>query len=100
MRNVVRCRRSSDRSTASIPLDESLRALKLISEGQFLLTVEGRDVQSDHSTVVERSNVSPDYFHLLGIPLLRGRLFNESDNDNTPQVAVINQAMVQSLWPN
>src|SRR5438477_2003090 len=82
--------------TASIPLDESLRDLKLISEGQFLLTVEGRDVQSDQSTVVERSSVSPDYFHLLGIPLLRGRLFNESDTDNTPQVAVINQAMAQS----
>src|SRR5437773_3160129 len=86
--------------TASIPLDESLRDLKLISEGQSLLTVEGHDVQSNHSTVVERSSVSPDYFHLLGIPLLRGRLFNELDNDNTPQVAVINQAMAESYWPN
>ncbi len=86
--------------TASIPLDESLRDLKLISEGQFLFTVEGRDVQSDHSTVVERSSVSPNYFHLLAIPLLRGRLFNDSDNDNTPRVALINQAMAQSYWPN
>src|SRR5207237_5906624 len=63
--------------TASIPLDESLRNLKLISEGQFLLAVEGRYVQDDRSTAVERSSVSPNYFHLLGIPLLRGRLFNE-----------------------
>jgi predicted permease len=86
--------------TASIPLDESLRDLKLISEGQFLFTVEGRDVDSDHPAVVERSSVSPDYFHLLGIPLLRGRVFNELDNDNTPHVAVINQAMAESYWPN
>src|SRR6202011_5309987 len=86
--------------TASVPLDESLRDLKLISEGQFLLSVEGRDALSDHSTVVERLSVSPDYFHLLGISLLRGRLFNELDNDNTPQVAVINQAMAQTYWPN
>jgi putative ABC transport system permease protein len=86
--------------TASIPLDESLRDLKLISEGQFLLKVEGRDGQGDHPTVVERSSVSPDYFHLLGIPLVRGRLFNELDNDNAPQVAIINQAMAQSYWPN
>src|SRR5438552_98516 len=86
--------------TASIPLDESLRNLKLISEGQFLLTVEGRDPQIDHPTVVERSSVSTDYFHLLGIPLLRGRLFSELDNDNTPQVAIINQAMAQTYWPN
>src|SRR2546421_3363951 len=86
--------------TASIPLDESLRDLKLISEGQFLFTVEGRDVQSDHSSVVERSSVSPDYFHLLGISLLGGRLFDELDNDNMPQVAVINQAMAETYWPN
>src|SRR5947207_1886053 len=86
--------------TASIPLDESLRDLKLISEGQFLFTLEGRNVQSDHSTMVERSSVSPNYFHLLAIPLLRGRVFNDSDNDNTPQVALINQAMAQSYWPN
>ncbi len=86
--------------TASIPLDESLRDLKLISEGQFLLTIEGRDVPSEHSSAVERSSVSPNYFHLLELPLLRGRLFNEADNDNTPQVAIINQAMAQTYWPN
>src|SRR6478736_4813027 len=86
--------------TASIPLDQSLRDLKVISEGQFFFSIEGRNVQSDHSTVAERSSVTSDYFHLLGITLLRGRLFNESDNDNTPQVAVINRAMADTYWPN
>jgi predicted permease len=86
--------------TASIPLDQSLRDLKVISEGQFFFSIEGRNVQTDHSTVAERSSVTSDYFHLLGITLLRGRLFNESDNDNTPQVAVINRAMADTYWPN
>jgi predicted permease len=85
--------------TASVPLDQTLRDLKLISEGQFLLTFDGGE-SSTQSTVVERSSVSPDYFHLLGMPLLRGRLFNELDNDKAPQVAVINQAMAQAYWPN
>ena len=85
--------------TASIPLDESLRDLKLISEGQFLFTLEG-DIQNDQPAAAERSSVTPDYFHLLGIPLLRGRLFNESDNDKTPQVAVINEAFARTYWPN
>jgi len=48
--------------TGSIPLDESLRDLKLISEGQFLLTVEGRNVRGDRSTVVERSSVRQTIF--------------------------------------
>lgn len=86
--------------TASIPLDESLRDLKLISEGQFLFTVEGRDIQSDEPAVVERSSVTPEYFHLLKMPLLRGRLFDESDNDKAPQVAVINEAFARTYWPN
>ncbi len=86
--------------TASIPLDESLRDLKLISEGQFFFTVEGRDIQSDEPAVVERSSVTPDYFHLLKMPLLRGRLFDESDNDRAPQVAVINEAFARTYWRN
>jgi predicted permease len=86
--------------TASIPLDQSLRELKVISEGQFLMTVEGRNIQSDLPTAVERSSVTPEYFHLLGIPLLRGRLFNDSDDDKAPQAALINEAFARTYWPN
>jgi putative ABC transport system permease protein len=85
--------------TASIPLDKSLRDLKLISEGQFFFALEGQGIQSDQAAVVERSSVSPEYFHILGISLLRGRLFNELDTDNTPQVAVINEAFARTTWP-
>jgi predicted permease len=85
--------------TASIPLDESLRDLKLISEGQFLFTLEG-DIQNDEPPVADRSSVTTEYFHLLGIPLLRGRLFSELDDDQAPQVAVINEAFARTYWPS
>jgi putative ABC transport system permease protein len=85
--------------TASIPLDQSLRDLKRISEGQFFFAVEGHGIQNDQPAVAERSSVSPDYFHILGIPRLRGRLFNELDTDNTPQAAVINEAFARTFWP-
>jgi predicted permease len=84
--------------TASIPLDPSQRDLKRISEGHFFVTLEGRDLQCDRPTVVERSSVTPDYFQLLGIPLLRGRSFNDSDNDEAPHVAVINEAFARTYW--
>jgi predicted permease len=86
--------------TAAIPLDQSLQDLKRISEGQYLVSFEGHDAQNDQPSVVERSCVTADYFHLLGIPLLRGRLFNDSDNDKAPQVAVINEAFARTYWPN
>jgi predicted permease len=85
--------------TASIPLDESQRYLKQVSDGYFPFTLEGRNLQSDQLAVVERSSVTPDYFHLLSIPLLRGRLFNELDDDKAPQVAVINEAFARTYWP-
>ncbi len=85
--------------TASIPLDQSLRDLKLISEGQFFFALEGLNVHGDHPAVVDRSSVSPNYFHILELQLLRGRFFNDLDSDKTPQVAVINEAFAQTYWP-
>jgi putative ABC transport system permease protein len=61
------------------------------------LIVEGRETQKQPPTV-ERSQVTPEYFHLLQIPLLRGRLFNDGDDEKAPQVAVINQAMAETYW--
>jgi putative ABC transport system permease protein len=62
------------------------------------LIVEGRQKQSKQTPLVERSQVTPEYFHLLGIPVLRGRLFNDGDDENAPLVAVINQAMAETYW--
>jgi len=62
------------------------------------LIVEGRETQSKQPPLVERSEVTPEYFHLLEIPVLRGRLFNEGDDEKAPLVAVINQAMAETYW--
>jgi predicted permease len=43
--------------------------------------------------------VSPAYFRALGIPLVRGRLFDERDGANAPHAAVINEALARSRWP-
>ncbi|HEX8878635.1 MAG TPA: ABC transporter permease, partial [Candidatus Acidoferrum sp.] len=44
--------------------------------------------------------VSPRYFSVMGIPLVRGRLFNESDSSSTPAVALISQALAKRYFPN
>ncbi len=86
--------------TAAIPLDQRGRDLKVISEGPFFLTLEGREAQTAQPVVAERSSVTPEYFHLLGIPLVRGRLCGEFDEDKTPQVAVVNEAFGRTFWPD
>ena len=41
--------------------------------------------------------VTPDYFHAIGTPLVRGRTFLESDRGR--QVAVLSASAAQALWP-
>lgn len=40
-------------------------------------------------------SVSPKYFHLMGIPLIRGRLFTPDDSMTTPRVALISESLAR-----
>src|SRR4030095_13214259 len=44
--------------------------------------------------------VSPEYFDLLGITVLRGRLFAPEERSPASGVVVISDAVAQRLWPN
>jgi predicted permease len=45
-------------------------------------------------------DVSAGYFQTLGIPLIRGRLFNARDGLDTANVAVVSQTLARQRWPN
>ena len=44
--------------------------------------------------------VSPEFFHVFGIPLYQGRDFTFDDNRNAPPVAVINRSTAERYWPD
>jgi predicted permease len=60
---------------------------------------EGIETMDNQAPVIDSPIVSPEYFHLLSIPLERGRLFSDQDIEGTPLVAVINQAAARTYWP-
>jgi putative ABC transport system permease protein len=43
--------------------------------------------------------VSADYFKTLQVPLLKGRDFDLSDDEESPWVAIVNEAFAQRYWP-
>jgi predicted permease len=82
----------SDR--AAIPLgygQSNHRAVPLVREGLGVL--------SSQPPQIDTMIVSPEYFHVLGMTLLRGRLFVDQDVEDTPLIAVINQAAARMYWP-
>ncbi len=46
------------------------------------------------------NSVSPGYFKTLGIPIVEGRPFADTDTATSPRAAVINETMARQFWPN
>jgi putative ABC transport system permease protein len=75
--------------------------LPLMGQWDIVITPEGRaDTGEKSLTTAFFAGVTPSFHRTLGISLLRGRLFAESDSQKSPPVAVINESMARRYWPN
>jgi predicted permease len=63
-----------------------------------VVEVPGRDTPGDEAPIVQR--ISADYFSTMKIPLIRGRVWSDSESGGTPHVAVINETMARAWWPD
>lgn len=62
------------------------------------IAVDGYQPSANEPPEVEYNQVGPGYLATLGIPLLSGREFTRSDNENAPLVAIVNRTMVMRYW--
>jgi predicted permease len=74
-----------------------------IPPGDFHATnsfaIEGRDQPLGGPRPIARYPVvSPAYFAIMGIPILQGRLLQDSDGENSPPVAIVNRALVRRYF--
>ncbi len=53
----------------------------------------------EHTADADYAKASEGYFQALGIPLKRGRFFNQSDGPDAPHVAVISESLARQMWP-
>jgi len=63
------------------------------------LAIEDRPVESWLDLRAERIRISPDYFKVMQAPLLRGRFFDEGDEDSKQPVAIIDETTARKYWP-
>ncbi len=61
------------------------------------VSVDGFQAGPDTDTHSMFNEVGPGFFRMMRIPMVAGREFNESDGENTPKVAVVNEAFVRKF---
>jgi predicted permease len=93
-------------ATSGLPMEDGG-----LPDGMFLLmtqneipkTMDGFDALSKQKGRLGSADfgvVTDGYFQVLGIPLIRGRIFDERDGANTPHVAVISESLARERWPS
>jgi ABC-type antimicrobial peptide transport system permease subunit len=66
------------------------------------MTVDGKlpDVSDGKSRWVRSNVVGPDFFTTLGVPVVAGRDFADSDTATSPHVGIINQQFAERFFPH
>jgi predicted permease len=62
------------------------------------MTIEGRPPE-DYVREVRHKEITPGYFRAIGLPLLRGRFFDDSDTEKGQPTVVINDALARRYFP-
>jgi predicted permease len=62
--------------------------------------IEGISADPEHPLSIGSGAVDAEYFSTIGISVLAGRVFQESDTPKSPEVIVINHTMAEKYWPN
>ena len=63
-------------------------------------TIEGQsEKDAERNPLLNFETVTPDYFRTMGIPLTRGRAFDQRDRDGQPGVAIVSDALARRYWP-
>ena len=72
-----------------------------LSYGSFYsskIAVDSFQVPPEEEPTVEFNRVGPGYLVTLGIPLISGREFLRSDDENAAPVAIVNETMAKQFW--
>ena len=65
------------------------------------IRIENYTPKSTHELIISNVRiVSPDYFRTMGIPLVKGRYFDQHDTKDAPETVIVDETLAQRFWPN
>ena len=63
------------------------------------LEIEGHQPPRNEQVAADYNQVGEGYFSAIGIPIVTGREFLRTDDENAPPVAIVNEIMAAKYWP-
>jgi predicted permease len=76
------------------------RSIASGAEEGWLESVSPKSADSATGITVNVSGISPSFFRTLGIQLLQGHDFDETDDERHPRLAIVNSSLAERLFPN
>lgn len=78
------------------------RAIPLGGEhSDSVILAEGYQMKPGESLISPlHIGVTPGYFEAMGISMVRGRSFNDSDTETAPRVIIVDERLARHFWPN
>jgi putative ABC transport system permease protein len=77
-----------------LPIAGPVYGMGMRVEGQF------EDIKHLLPTAHHVLVITPKYFSVFGIPVLRGRAFDDDDRADAPSVTIVSQSLARRFWPN
>ncbi|HEX9895918.1 MAG TPA: ADOP family duplicated permease, partial [Gemmatimonadales bacterium] len=70
------------------------------SRSETVIAIEGRAAEPGVGWFqTDFSQVTPGYFAVAGVPILKGRGFGPADREGAAAVAIVNQTLAGRVWP-
>jgi predicted permease len=96
---VVRDTLPGLRAIAGVQAAVATTELPLLGGGGGTWVAGGRiSADAEKAVLTGQVSVTPGYFAVVGLPIIRGREFGEQDDGGAPRVAVVNESLAKALF--
>jgi putative ABC transport system permease protein len=69
-------------------------------QGDFAVEGQAASLPGSQPFIAGKRVVGGDYFSAIGLPLIKGRFFNDHDAQAAPRVVIVSQSLARHFWPH